>query len=381
MGLVRTVTQIIDALFKEAVDSGLLESTTFRRGRFGLLFSAFASELTHWQNNVIGVTNEHYLDSATETINIERLGAPLRYRSPATPSRTTLMFRWHPLGQQPDNYIIPANQIVETEELNPIQYVTTKEAVLYQGQSYVLVPAMSRKNGANTHVPVNKLIRLDPGIGAMEVSNIEESWGGKNQETIDAYRRNVFSVRNHLERGTEYAIKSLLLELGLETYEYNLVEYYFGRGSFKIYVDIASDEFLNVITAALKRYKSEGIYCECEMADEHDLNFHVIINLAQEQDLVPRERDEIIKIVERKLRRYVLYNGVGKLIDAKKIKHYILDDATGGIDLLQEYSIYDIQIKNLVYPEPKEELDDILIMSNEVPRVRDVTVEIKTEVR
>ena len=371
----RTPTEIVNSIFAHAVREGLLTSTTFRRGRFGILFSALSSEMGNWEGFIQYLMNEGYLVSATEEDNIEKLAAPLRYRAPAKPSKTNLVFYWTvPAEERPEDVTIPIFQIAETIGTDPIQYVTLEETVLYREEEYVRVRAQSRLTGYDTYVGAESLKMLEPRIPWVAVNNEEESWGGSDQEPIEEVRTNAMISRYALEKGTRGALEWAMREEGFYTNDYNLVENQHGHGNFAIYIDTTIDEEIEYLKKQLFKEKAAGIYMVCQKATPVLIDFSFIIKIANDADLTPKERQSLKQDISQIFGDFIRYNGVGRKIMMSKATHYIYEK------ILDKYEIYDIHIEPLMNVDQSMDEDkNILLKSHEVAKINTINIEVTTD--
>lgn len=372
----RTPTEILDSIFTHAQSEGLVTSSDFRRGRFGLLFAVLASEIGNWENFLQYLMAEGYLVTATESENIEKLASPLRYRAPAKPSKTTVVFSWTiPPEERTSDITIPLFQIIETIGNDPIQYVSMEEAVLYRESEYVRVKAQSRLTGYDTYVGAEELVVIEPRIYGVEVNNEEESWGGTDQESIDELRENAMIARYALEKGTRGALEWTMREEGFYTNDYNLVENKFGYGNFAIYIDTTVDEAVKYLEKQLFREKAAGIYMVCKKATRVYIDFSFIVKVANEADLTPKERKSLKQDLDLALTDFIKYTGVGKKIMISKATHYIYEK------LLDKYEIYDIVIEPLGISQDLDEDNNIILEDYEVAKINSINVEVVTDLR
>ncbi len=372
----RTPTEILDSIFAHAKQEGVVTSSDFRRGRFGLLFAVLASEMGNWESFLQYLMAEGYLVTATEEENIEKLASPLRYRAPAKPSKTTVVFAWNiPAEERTQDITIPLFQIIETIGTDPTQYVTMEETVLYRESDYVRVKAQSRQTGYDTYVGAEELVVLEPRIFGVEVTNEEESWGGTDQESIEELRENAMIARYALEKGTKGALEWVMREEGFYTNDYNLVENKFGYGNFAIYIDTTVDDAVKYLEKQLFREKAAGIYMVCKKATRVFIDFNFIVKVANDADLTPKERKSLKQDLELTLSDFIKYTGVGKKLMTSKATHYIYEQ------LLNKYEIYDIVIEPLGISQDIDEDNNILLEDYEVAKINSINVEVVTDLR
>ncbi|MDP3013387.1 MAG: baseplate J/gp47 family protein [Candidatus Subteraquimicrobiales bacterium] len=302
------------------------------------------------------------------------MAAPLRFRAPATVSKTNLKFYWTvPFSGRINSFDVPIGQIAQTNEVNPKQYLTTREMTLYKEQEYVIIPAVSRLTGEDTYVQEETLKSLEPGRVNVAVTNPEESWGGRDQEADKDLRTNAMIARFALEKGTRSALVRLLDENGLKEYDYNLVENIHGYGNFAIYIDTTVDEFVDSVRRALNSEKAAGIYMICEEAVPLDLNLNMDIKVAQASDLLPKERENLKNELSQAFIEFVDINGVGQKIMMSRAIHYIYQQ------LLDKYDMFDLHINPMNLLSQVDEDNNILLKANEVAKINEINIEISTE--
>lgn len=374
VALARTPQEVLDSLFAHAVQEKLLASPDFRRGRIGILFSVFSSDIVIWEQILDLLRAEVYITDARGSDDIEKLTAPMRFKAPATQSKTTLKFYWTTsyAGRNTD-ITIPVGQIAETSEVNPTQYVTTREMTLYREQEYIMIPALSRLKGEDTYVLPNTLNRAEPSIANVAVINLEESWGGRDEESDEDLRMNAMIARYALEKGTRSSLVRLLDENGLKEYDYNLIENIYGYGNFAIFVDTTVDEFIDSIKRALRSEKAAGIYMVCEKAIPVTLNLNMEIKVAQASDLLPKERENLKNELRTTFVDFVDTNGVGQKIMMSRAIHHIYQK------LLDKYEMFDLHIEPTNLLSQVDEDNNILLKDNEVAKINEINIEISTE--
>jgi hypothetical protein len=373
---VRTPTEVLDSLFAHAVQEELLTSSTFRRGRFGIIFAILASEIANWEEYLSYIIKECYLQSASEDQNIEKLAAPLRYRFPSRPSRTLLTFYWTiPYEQRTTDVTIPYLQIAETEGTDPIQYLVTEEKTLYKEQEYIKVRAQSRLTGKDTKVNAEELCVCEPRLNGISSLNEEASWGGTDQESIEELRENALITRYSLEKGTKSTLEGVLRENGLYSGDYNLVENNHGYGNFSVYIDTTVEEQIQEIKVELSRIKAAGIYMTCQVATPLYLNLNFEVKISNPADLLPTERKILKQDLEQNFTEFVKNNGVGQKIMMSRAIHYLYEK------LLSKYEIFDININATELISQKDEDGNILLEEYEVAKIKTINTEIITDLK
>lgn len=380
--MARNAYTIRDSLFAHAIERGLLVYP-FIQSRFGINYAILASEMVSWEEVLDAYENEAYLATATQEDNIEKTALPFYARHHATPSNTVLKIYWDIPANQRVDKVFPALTVVTVAEANPIMYATMEETVLYSTVEYVLVPAKSLNVGADTMVEAGDLTVIEPSVAGVCVTNPEKSWGGTDDETITDVRDHALSARFSYERGTESAIRlELELNMGLQRWEYNLVDCAFDNGSFGLWVDTTVDDFLEAIGQRVDQIKGHGIYAVYNKALPIEFDFDFKIKVANNTDLTPIERENIANAVEESFKTFILKNGVGKKVIMSQAIHAIYTDLMNQTGLLSDKTatvgFFDIHIQTLNNTYKLDDDGNIELERNEVIKVSNVTISIDT---
>lgn len=366
----RSGALIVESLFNNSIQQGLLTGR-FEQGRIGLLFAVLGAEISYWEYLDEENHNEHYLTTAIKDENIEKMIQPLYGRIVPTTSDVILRIAWEPTMLRTDT-VIPKGYVFETAEENPRQYFSTEKVKLYAWKDYVDVLCRSINPGTEMMVAPNELCIMNPHMSGIVCTNPEPSWGGHDEESVASARDHALATRYSMVRGTVDSFSIGLLGLGLEPYQYNLVDNAFDNGSMAVYVDTIIDEYIKEITDYLKQEKAEGIFLTCEKSIPLEYDFQFSIKVSKEYDLLPEERDQLKDDISTTFQEFVIQNGVGKKLVLSKAVHYLYDE------LLKKYELYDIHISTDNFPTKKDLDGNLIIEKNEAIKVQNISIDIVT---
>lgn len=371
--MARDPTVILDSLFNNAMLEDLIPSR-IPKTRIGILFAVLSAEIEGWEIVLDNFRDESFLSTASLVPNIKKLAEPYYSVVQERASDVIVRFSWEEGYNTREDTIIPFGQIIETEDLDPIQYQTVERAVLYGNSTVTTVRARSVEKGSHTMVNSGELTIINsPPSAGIEVINNNNSWGGRDEEPIENIRFNAMSARYSMTKATEDYFKLKLAELGLESYQYKISDNAFGFGSVSVYIDTSVDEQIREIRDALTEAKASGIYLTCEKAEELTLQIGYTIKVVNDKDISPEERNNIKKDVRSKVNEFILKNGVGNKIVISRMNHSLFEQ------LFEQYNFFDLQIETTEVPtEYLDEDGNIELEKNQVLRISNVDIEIKT---
>lgn len=372
VSVIRSEAEVIESLFQHAVSEGLLDSTDYRTGRYGIQFGIFATEMVTWQTFHDYLQRESFLSTAIEEDNIRRHAQPFYSSISAKPCYNTVKIYWTIPFVNREQISIPGNYTIETLGQNPIQYLTLQNVTIYPEQDYIFVPVISRNAGKDNYVSSEQLVMLNSKIAGLSVTNLEASYGGRDEETITSVTDNALRARFTLEKGTSDAIDLELARQGLEYYQFNKVNAAFGGGSGAIYIDTTSNDYIKMIKEALQHTSAFGISLIVEQAIEILLDLSLTVRLYNIGDLTPNQRDNLISEINDNFKEYVLESGVGQKILMTKAIFYLFQHVSS------TYAMAEVHIEPTNILDRKDEYGNILLDSNEVARINklDITIEV-----
>lgn len=366
--MARDGTQILDSLFSNAISVGLVPSR-FDQGRIGLLFAVLAAEEVAWETVLDNYKQEGFLQTAVVTDDIIKLAAPLHYQTPALPSNVVVKFYWLNGATKVDT-TIPFGQVIQTVDNPPIQYRTMSSVVLYADAEYVLVSARSIDTGLDTMVPAEYI--TVSGLSGINVINDGESWGGADAEDLQSVRQNAMTARYSMEKGTSTAFNIALSQMGIQSYQYNLIDCAWGYGTLALYVNTTDSQFISQIKSIVQSVKADGIYYTVDMVSVVQLNFNFDITVVSQNDITPQERNNLTSDLTSALTTYVQTNGVGQTVYLGLLNAHLLTQ------LNPTYNLFNINIDTSAYQNMIDSNGDIVLQPNQVLNIVNVTAKIST---
>lgn len=367
--MVRTESEIRQSFIDKAtVESGIVDEFQ-ERGRLDLLFSLIAAEFSSFEALIEEQLAETNIVTAQERENIIKLATP--FYLPITPTYCECLAVVSRDGTVNGDIQIPLGTIFETSSTNPIQYVSTQEKWLYDGQNSTKLRVRAMNPGSGSNIAINELnVVTNNLVAGVTVANPIVSWGGRDEDSITDIKRAVMAARYEFESGLKTAIENKLREYGLQYYRYNLEEFAFGEGSGAVYVDVTSDEELNDIRTYIDRMFGYGIYRQFEKAVPIEFDFSFTVKVSAENDILPNVRDSLKADIEEIFSDYIDEIGVGKNLVISKATNWLYDQ------LLDTYEIYSITINTDDYTNKKDEDGNLVFEANEVAKVTSVSVDI-----
>ena len=237
------------------------------------------------------------------------------------------------------------------------------------------MPARSINSGADTKVGPGEITTFQGQNvnGSVKVINPQESWGGADPEDPLVVRTRAMGARYTMEKGTGAAIDLALSQIGVQTYQYNLIENAFVNGSFGLYVDTQIDEYLNEIKDVVSQTRAKGIYTVCQKAQIVNFTFSLSVEVAGTVDINPEQRNNLKGDITDIIVNFVLLNGVGQKVIASYLVHDILDV------VMDKYGVYDVSIIPETGSTRYDSYGNILVEDNEVLEIQNVNINITTE--
>ena len=355
--MARTEEEVLQDLFDESINVGLLTGY-FKESRIGLLFTTLSKEIAKMEAYEEGLEAQRNLVTATDEDVIENQASLFTDRYYASQSNVILRFYRNEVTGDID---IPINLVAETAAIKPIQYFVVEGKRLYDGEPFVDVQCLSVESGAATKVNEGELCILPIQIEDLIISNPEPSYGGRDDQTIEEMRSAALTSRYKLEHGTETAIKSAILEYGLESYEFALVDRAFGNGSFAVYLNIESDTVVEEVINIVHREKAEGVYAVIEKSEPLYCIFDFKIHLAQTQDMLQSEIDQLRLKIEDLFTDYIEKLPIGEDLIISKAVYFLFQGLYG----FREDNVSDMHITTDSWLTKQDEHGNIILDDNE----------------
>lgn len=204
-----------------------------------------------------------------------KLGLP-RYE--ATRASTTLQFSTNDTLTN----VVTVPKGVECTGADGVIYVTDNSFSFNDTVDTVTVGATSKSTGKSTRVKtgsINTVLTSVAGLSNLSVTNTTASYGGRDGETDDDYRRRLRNWRQIEQKGNEYAYRNCLDNLdGLE--DYRLVPKWDGAGTLKIITIPGTSSIRNNVYNTVQ---SEAVRFDEDLtivgASEYDIEVYCTINV------------------------------------------------------------------------------------------------------
>jgi hypothetical protein len=368
---IRSGDQILDNLFTNALKVNLVPSR-FERGRLGLLFAVLTAEMVAWETVLENYKKEGFLQQAVIKDDIIKLASPFYSPIPALPSNVILKFYWSSSADSHTDTTIPMGQIAQTVDSTPVQYATTESRILYADEEYVLMRATSLTTGLESMVPAEYITSMPSSLSGIKVINEEESWGGADAEDALSIRNRAITARFNYERGTTSSFEIELAKLGLQPYQYSLVDNAYGYGSLALYVDTTLDEYIEEITSKINEIKASGIYSDVQKVVSIPITISFAIKVVSKSDITPAERDNLKSDITSATTDFITYNGVGQKVVISRLIYYLFQQ------LKDVYNVFDIVIDTSTYSSMSDSDGNIVIDSNEKLEITNISIDITT---
>ena len=370
--MARSGDTILNSLYNNAINRDLLPDM-LPKTRIGLLFAVIAGEDSDWETVLENFKKEDFIETATLIDNVEKIAAPFYARIDERASDVIVKITWKEGTTDKSDITFTYGTVIQTGDTDPVQYQLVEEVILYRTASIVHARARSINTGADTMIAAGAIESFATQQGSVEVTNEEASWGGRDAEPIETTRANAMASRYSLVKGTSDQIGLLLSQQGLSSSQYNIVDTAYGMGSFAVFIDTESEEYLKEITNEIKIAKAEGIYLVVDSAEKIDMSFEFTISVVNDRDVTPQERDNIKKDITAGVKDFITSSGVGQKVVLSHLTHYLYDQ------YLDKYNMFEINIdESQVDSNYLDENGNIAIEPYQVINVDDISITVKT---
>lgn len=375
--MARSGSQILDQLWTYAKSYGLI-NFRFDEGRLGMIFSVVSAEIAELEGILELYVSQFNLETATNPLAIEYLTRPFISKRVASSAKVILRF------QRGDGYrgdiLLPAGLTIQSAGPSPISYQLMSDAIIYSGVEAVSAAAFSVKRGEKYMVSPNFLTIIRDtiydnrgNIVSVNVTNPESSWGGRDDETFQQMVDRAKNFRYTNTTGNLYSVRGKLEELGVNYHEYNIMEYPDGYGTCAIILDIENADFVEEIKHEMDYVRAAGVMFLYSNAQSVYGDFLVDVTVSSKEDLVPFERNTLMRQIELSVRNLIKYSGVGKDISLKLYTTQLYRE------LINIYNISDI---TLYAPNLEDRtLGDNIIFCADTEVIKIGSIRIRTRVR
>ena len=293
-----SLSRLWDNLISTGVVNRRIDST-----RFGLLFSAIATEISIALSIAKSYQQQNSLKTATDRNVIENLASMFVVRRLASKAKVVLHF--YRIGDYQETVKIPANFAVQSSIDPKIIFYTMTDSYLWKGMEYVSVLAYSVTVGADNNVPANTLVNFasngyNSNIG---VNNPEPAFGGYDDESIESMRQRATGFRYERD-GTFEHIRRQLWSLGYVASDWNVTDIKDEPGTYLVCLDVNSDTEFENTTKILSYRHTAGITQVFKQAERIYADFYITVYTTGDADYTPMEKENIFATVQQSVQNF-----------------------------------------------------------------------------
>ncbi len=271
--------------------------------RFGLVFSAIATELNVTVSLIESYMSQFTLQTCTDRVLVENMARMFAVRRLASKSKVVLKF--YRIGDNNDSLKIPAGFNVQSSVDSKIIFKTISDVYLWKGMNYVTVLAYSTQVGSKTNVDAGTLTRFasngyNTTIG---VINEQASFGGYDDESIESLRSRANGFR-YERNGTLQDIQRQMWLQGYTADKWTLIEPDNEYGTYTICIDTDSDDEFDDVRKALSYNRVVGITQVFKKATRIYVDLYVTVYTTGKTDYTPTQKDNIFATVNTTIQKY-----------------------------------------------------------------------------
>lgn len=327
---------VLSRLWDNLIASGMVNRRVDST-RIGLIFSAIATELSAAISLIETYLGEFDIYTSTDKILVENIARLFVTRRFASKSKVVLTF--YRLGGYESSVKIPMNFAVQSEVDSKIIFKTLQDVYLWKGMQKVSVVAYSIQSGALYNVDAQTLTQFeDNGFNEfIGVTNLEPSYGGYDDETIEDLRSRVIGFRYERD-GTLAHIQRQLMDEGFTYDKWTLIEPEDEYGMYKICIDVDAEQEFEDIKRILAYRHIPGITQIFKRATRLYVDMNIVIHTTGNKDYTASEKDNMYTIVNESIQRFFTVNCVlGQSLNVRNLNAYLISS-------LSEYNITSIDI-------------------------------------
>lgn len=271
--------------------------------RFGLVFSAIATELNVVVSLIESYMSQFTLQTCTDRVLVENMARMFAVRRLASKSKVVLKF--YRIGDNNESLKIPAGFNVQSSVDSKIIFKTISDVYLWKGMNYVTVLAYSTQVGSKTNVEAGTLTRFasngyNTSIG---VINEQASFGGYDDESIESLRNRANGFR-YERNGTLRDIQRQMWLQGYSADRWTLIEPDDEFGTYTICIDTDSDNEFDDVRRALGYNRVAGITQVFKKATRLYVDLYITIYTTGRTDYTPTQKDNIFSLTNTTVQKY-----------------------------------------------------------------------------
>ena len=352
--LINDGNDILDNLWQNIINSGV-RKRRHDSTHLGLILSAIATEMNIVVTLLQSYANQFSLQTATDRILVENLSKLFANRRLSSKSKVILTF--YRLEGYTESARIPAGFAVRAAGTANVIFKTAETVTLWKGEQAVAVIAYSINSGAQNNVDANTLTIFanNKFNGSIAVTNLEPSYGGYDDESIEHLRNRAGGFRYERD-ATLQDIERQLYEAGIPRYRYYAVEYIDDVGSYMICIDTDTEQEFEDVKSRLDYRSAYGIEASYVRATRIYVDLYITVKTVSDVDYGPEEKTNIYNSINTAIQRFFsAYCSVGANIRVNAMKS-ALNNALSGFD------IADIEI-NVANMDLTDELRKIIAIT------------------
>lgn len=332
---------ILDNLWANVINSGA-RKRRHDSTHLGLILSAIATEMNVVVTLLQSYANQFTLQTATDRILVENLSKLFANRRLSSKSKTILTF--YRLEGYTESARIPVGFAVRAAGSPNIIFKTAETVHLWKGEQSVSVVAYSINSGAQNNVDANTLTIFanNQFNGSIAVTNLEPSYGGYDDESIEHLRNRASGFRYERD-ATLQDIERQLYEAGIPRHRYYAVEYIDDIGSYMICIDTDTEQEFEDVKSRLEYRSAYGIEASYVRATRIYVDMYVTVKTVSDVDYSPQQKTTIYNNINTAIQRFfAAYCTVGANIRVNAIKSSLINALSGF-----EIADVDINIANM----------------------------------
>jgi uncharacterized phage protein gp47/JayE len=209
-----TIQEIYDRMKASFLSGSGVEAIT-EPGVISSLIEALATEIKGLYDAMSDVIDQGYCETATGSY-LDKIGALIGCtRNAGTKAIGTVRFT---ASTAPSSDIpIPEGTVVSTvidASGNRYRFLTSEDALLLSGTTYIDVPVEAYEIGENYNLPSSSLIKIEtPIAGVTSCNNASATNGGALEETDDHYRDRIPLHLSGMKRATSDSLRSAAMSV------------------------------------------------------------------------------------------------------------------------------------------------------------------------
>ena len=327
---------VLSNLWDNLIASGMV-NRRIDSTRIGLIFSAIATELSAAISLIETYLGEFDIHTSTDKILVENIARLFVTRRFASKSKVILTF--YRLEGYDSSVKIPMNFAVQSEVDSKIIFKTLQDVYLWKGMQKVSVIAYSIQSGSLYNIEANTLTQFeDNGFNEyIGVTNLEPSYGGYDDESIEELRDRVVGFRYERD-GTLPDIQRQLMDEGFTYERWAIIEPEDEYGTYTICIDVDAEQEFEDIKRLLTYRRIPGITQVFKKATRLYVDMNIVIHTTGNKDYTASEKDDIYTIINESVQRFFTANcTLGQSLNVRNLNAYLISS-------LSKYNVTSIDI-------------------------------------